>query len=73
MLNLAADAVVELSKENPSGEIVEYKTKDFLRTLEVRSHASKQLEVIRQRECVNPSWFVVGNLVTADPCIYYSI
>ena len=35
MLSLAADAVEELSKENPSSEVVEYKTKDFLRTLQV--------------------------------------
>ena len=35
MLSLAADAVEELSKESPSGEVVEYKTKDFLKTLEV--------------------------------------
>lgn len=35
MLNLAAGAVEELSKDNPSGEIVEYKTKDFVKTVEV--------------------------------------
>ena len=35
MLSLASDAVEELSKEKPSGEMVEYKTKDFLKTLEV--------------------------------------
>ena len=35
MLSLAADAVEELSKDSPSGEVVEYKTKDFLKTLEV--------------------------------------
>lgn len=29
MLSLAADAVEELSKDSPSGEVVEYKTKDF--------------------------------------------
>ena len=38
MLSLAADAVEELSKESPSGEVVEYKTKDFLKTLEVYIH-----------------------------------
>ena len=35
MLGLAADAVKELSKDKPSGDIVEYKTKDFIKTLEV--------------------------------------
>ena len=37
MLSLAAGAVEELSKDSPSGEIVEYKTKDFVKTVEVRS------------------------------------
>ena len=35
MLGLAAGAIDELSKENPSAEAVEYKTKDFVKTLEV--------------------------------------
>lgn len=35
MLILAAGAVEELSKDNPSSEIVEYKTKDFVKTVEV--------------------------------------
>ena len=35
MLKLAAESIEELAKENPSSEIVEYKTKDFLKTLEV--------------------------------------
>ncbi len=35
MLDLAAGAVEELSKESPSSEVVEYKTKDFVKTLEV--------------------------------------
>lgn len=34
MLKLAAESIEELAKENPSSEIVEYKTKDFLKTLE---------------------------------------
>ena len=47
MLSLASDAVEELSKEKPSGEMVEYKTKDFLKTLEVwtlGTHPLKNLE-----------------------------
>jgi len=35
MLGLAAGAIDELSKESPSAEAVEYKTKDFVKTLEV--------------------------------------
>lgn len=35
MLGLAAGAIEELSKESPSAEVVEYKTKDFVKTLEV--------------------------------------
>lgn len=35
MLSLAAGAIEELSKESPSSEVVEYKTKDFVKTLEV--------------------------------------
>lgn len=37
MLTMAADAIQELSKESPSAEVVEYRTKDFLKTLEVRT------------------------------------
>ena len=43
MLNLAAGAVEELSKDNPSGEIVEYKTKDFVKTVEVRPPSNQLL------------------------------
>lgn len=35
MLTQAAGAMEELSKDDPSGEIVEYHTKDFVKTLEV--------------------------------------
>ena len=35
MLRLAAEAMEELSKDSPSSEVVEYKTKDFVKTLEV--------------------------------------
>jgi hypothetical protein len=36
MLSLAAGAVEELAKDDPSGEVVEYRTKDFVKTVEVR-------------------------------------
>lgn len=35
MLTLAADTIQELSRASPSSEVVEYKTKDFLKTVEV--------------------------------------
>ena len=35
MLALVAGAIDELSKDSPSAEVVEYKTKDFVKTLEV--------------------------------------
>ena len=35
MLSLAAGAMEELSKGSPSGEVLEYKTKDFVKTVEV--------------------------------------
>ena len=35
MLHLAAGTVEELAKDDPSGDIVEYKTKDFVKTVEV--------------------------------------
>lgn len=35
MLTLASDTVHELSRPNPSSEVVDYKTKDFLKTVEV--------------------------------------
>lgn len=35
MLNLVSDAVEELAKDAPSAPIVEYKTKDLIKTLEV--------------------------------------
>lgn len=35
MLTLAADTIHELSQPNPSSEKVDYKTKDFLKTVEV--------------------------------------
>lgn len=35
MLSLAAGAMEELSKDSPSGEVLEYKTKDFVKTVEV--------------------------------------
>lgn len=35
MLGLAAEAMEELSKDSPSPEVVEYKTKDFVKTVEV--------------------------------------
>lgn len=35
MLTLAADTIQELSRQTPSSEVVEYKTKDFLKTIEV--------------------------------------
>lgn len=35
MLTLAADAIQELSRPAPSSEVVDYKTKDFLKTVEV--------------------------------------
>ena len=35
MLTLAADTIHELSRPAPSSEVVEYKTKDFLKTIEV--------------------------------------
>ena len=35
MLTLAADTIHELSRPTPSSEVVEYKTKDFLKTIEV--------------------------------------
>lgn len=35
MLSLAAGAIQELSKNEPSGDIVEYMTKDFVKTVEV--------------------------------------
>ncbi|KAL5474042.1 hypothetical protein EMCRGX_G028615 [Ephydatia muelleri] len=34
MLNLVSDAVEELAKDAPSAPIVEYKTKDLIKTLE---------------------------------------
>ena len=37
MLNLVSDAVEELAKDTPSAQIVEYKTKDLIKTLEVFS------------------------------------
>lgn len=35
MLTLAADTIHELSQPSPSSEKVDYKTKDFLKTVEV--------------------------------------
>lgn len=35
LMSLAANAVSELSKSKPSPEIVEYTTKDFVKTLDV--------------------------------------
>ena len=35
MLTLAADTIHELSQPHPSSEKVDYKTKDFLKTVEV--------------------------------------
>ena len=35
MLTLAADTIHELSQPTPSSEKVDYKTKDFLKTVEV--------------------------------------
>ena len=37
-MGLAANAVKELCKPNPSAETVEYTTKDFVKTLDVRMH-----------------------------------
>ena len=37
MLSLAAGTMEELSKDSPSSEVLEYKTKGFVKTLEVNS------------------------------------
>ena len=36
LISLSANAVKELYKTNPSNETVEYTTKDFVKTLDVR-------------------------------------
>lgn len=37
LLEHAAEAIEEVSKPHPSAETIEYKTKDFLRSLQVRN------------------------------------
>ncbi|XP_003382781.1 PREDICTED: mediator of RNA polymerase II transcription subunit 11-like [Amphimedon queenslandica] len=44
LLSHAADAIGELSKPNPAQEMVEYKTKDFLKSLEtIEQDLSEQI------------------------------
>ena len=56
MLSLASDAVEELTKEKPSGEVMEYKTKDFLKILEVYGPSPERLVLLLDSEhfrCLN--------------------
>ena len=45
-MTLAANAVSELCKPNPSSETVEYTTKDFVKTLDVSCYNLKQLTIL---------------------------
>ena len=47
MLTLAADTIHELSRPTPSSEVVEYKTKDFLKTVEVIITSSLNVDALQ--------------------------
>ena len=58
MLGLAAEAVEELSKDSPSSEMVEYKTKDFVKTVEVMwTQWHKEIEVFYLRNLLRQTLY----------------
>ena len=50
MLTLAADTILELSRPTPSSEVVGYKTKDFLKTVEVIHITSSMFTPLSPRQ-----------------------
>ena len=64
MLSLAAGAIQELSKDEPAGDIVEYKTKDFVKTVEVSTIGmTTQLEQVCVCVGVSSSAMMCGRIV----------
>lgn len=72
MLNLAAGAVEELSKDSPSGEIVEYKTKDFVKTVEVCNNNTMMLLCTSKQSPTVPCLDSV-NARRQETCMYIPI